>query len=62
MQFFNIIEKSSGFKVLFICVFLDTIFGVLRAIKEKKVNSNVGIDGLIRKFRNVNFLFIFYGY
>ena len=50
MQFFNIIEKSSGFKVLFICVFLDTIFGVLRAIKEKKVNSNVGIDGLIRKF------------
>ena len=50
MQFFNILSKSSGFKVLFICVFLDTIFGVLRAIKEKKVNSNVGIDGLIRKF------------
>lgn len=50
MQFFNMLEQSSAFKVLFLCVFLDTIFGVLRAIKEKKVNSNVGIDGLIRKF------------
>lgn len=29
---------------------LTQFFGVLRAIKEKKVNSNVGIDGLIRKF------------
>lgn len=27
----------------------DTVFGVLRAVKEKKFNSNFGIDGAIRK-------------
>lgn len=32
-----------------IAVVFDTVFGVLRAIKEKKFNSNAGIDGAIRK-------------
>lgn len=50
MQFFNILYESKELKVLLICVLLDTIFGVLRAIKQKKLNSNIGIDGLIRKF------------
>lgn len=50
MQFFLILNESKDLKVLLICVLLDTIFGVLRAIKERKLNSNVGIDGLIRKF------------
>lgn len=50
MQFFNIISKNVGIKVLLICVMLDTIFGILRAIKQRKLNSNIGIDGLIRKF------------
>lgn len=50
MQFFIILNESKELKVLLICVLLDTIFGVLRAIKERKLNSNVGIDGLIRKF------------
>ena len=50
MQFFNIISKNIGIKVLLICVMLDTIFGILRAIKQRKLNSNIGIDGLIRKF------------
>lgn len=50
MQFFHILYESSSLKVLLICVVLDSIFGVLRAIKEHKFNSNVGIDGLIRKF------------
>ena len=50
MQFFNIIQKDVGIKVLLICVLLDTIFGILRAIKQRKLNSNIGIDGLIRKF------------
>ncbi len=27
----------------------DTFFGILRAIKEKRFNSCVGIDGAIRK-------------
>jgi len=30
-------------------IFLDTFLGVLRAIKERKFNSCVGIDGGIRK-------------
>lgn len=50
MQFFNILYESNFLKVLLVCVVLDSIFGVLRAIKEKKFNSNIGIDGLIRKF------------
>lgn len=50
MQFFIILSKSIGLKVLIVLIVLDTIFGLLRAFKEKKVNSNIGIDGLIRKF------------
>ena len=36
-------------KIVLIAIVCDTIFGVLRAIKEKKFNSNFGIDGAIRK-------------
>ena len=50
MQFFNMIEECTELKVLLVFVVLDTIFGILRSIKEKKLNSNIGIDGLIRKF------------
>lgn len=50
MQFFNILESSNELKVLLIFVVLDTIFGVFRSIRQKKLNSNIGIDGLIRKF------------
>lgn len=35
--------------VIFAIVF-DTIFGVGRAIREKKLNSCIGIDGALRKF------------
>ena len=37
------------FEILLIAVLLDTGLGVLRAIKEHKFNSCVGIDGAIRK-------------
>lgn len=37
------------FRALLICVSLDSILGALRAIKEHKFNSCVGIDGAIRK-------------
>ena len=47
--FFNLILESSFLKVLCVCIVLDTIFGILRAIREKKLNSNIGIDGSIRK-------------
>lgn len=36
-------------KIVVIMIVLDTILGVLRAVKEKKFNSNVGINGAIRK-------------
>ena len=49
MRFFNLILESSFLKVLCVCIVLDTIFGILRAIREKKLNSNIGIDGSIRK-------------
>lgn len=50
MQFFYILQDSKLLKVLLILVLLDSIFGGLRAIRERKFNSNLGIDGLIRKF------------
>lgn len=50
MSLFEYLNNCSELKVLLILVLLDSIFGCLRAIREKKFNSNVGIDGLIRKF------------
>ena len=44
-----LLEGNSFFRILLIAVTLDTILGVLRAIKEHKFNSCVGIDGAIRK-------------
>ena len=40
-------------QLVVIAVVCDTVFGVLRAIKEKKFNSNIGIDGAIRKIAMV---------
>ena len=37
MQFFHILSSSSEFKVLLIFILLDTFFGSIRAIKEKKL-------------------------
>lgn len=41
--------QSKLFQVLVVLVVMDIIFGTLRAIKEKKFNSCVGINGMIRK-------------
>lgn len=49
MRYFDFLLNNDLLKVLVICIVLDTIFGVLRAIKQKKINSNIGIDGIIRK-------------
>ena len=49
MNYFHHLVNKSAFKVLIIVVCLDCIFGILRAIKQKKINSTIGIDGLIRK-------------
>lgn len=45
----TLLSNNSFVKILLIAVALDTILGVLRAIKEHKFNSCVGIDGAIRK-------------
>ena len=42
-------EAHLFFKLLLYAVLLDTLLGVLRAIKEHKFNSCVGIDGALRK-------------
>lgn len=45
----TLLASNAFVKILLIAVALDTILGVLRAIKEHKFNSCVGIDGAIRK-------------
>lgn len=42
-------SKHLFFKILIYAVLFDSILGVLRAVKEHKFNSCVGIDGAIRK-------------
>lgn len=48
-SFLNSLASSSMIKILLIVIVLDTIFGILRAIREKEVNSAIGIDGIVRK-------------
>lgn len=40
---------SKFFQILIVLVIMDVIFGVLRACREKKFNSTIGINGMIRK-------------
>lgn len=49
MQFISYLLNNESVKVLIIFIVLDTIFGILRAIREKSINSSIGIDGIIRK-------------
>ena len=49
MLFLTNLLNSQETKILIIVIVLDTIFGILRAIKEKELNSTIGIDGTIRK-------------
>lgn len=52
MDFNVILSKlinNKSMQVLCIVIVLDLIFGILRAIKERKLNSCIGIDGMIRK-------------
>lgn len=48
-ELFTLFAAHLFFKILLYAVIMDTILGVLRAIKEHKFNSCVGIDGAIRK-------------
>lgn len=49
IAFLQSLIQNNIFKVLIVFILMDVIFGVLRAIKEKKTNSCIGIDGIIRK-------------
>lgn len=48
-EIMTLFAAHSFLKVLLIAVLMDTILGVLRAIREHRFNSCVGIDGAIRK-------------
>ena len=48
-EIIGLVETHYFLKILIIAVLMDTILGVLRAVKEHKFNSCVGIDGAIRK-------------
>ena len=36
-------------QILIVFIILDVLFGIFRAIRDKKLNSTIGIDGIIRK-------------
>ena len=49
MEKFISLLNNDGMKVLIVVIVLDLILGILRAIRERSVNSCIGIDGMIRK-------------
>ena len=48
-EYYEIMVHNKGVQLLIIFIVLDVIFGVLRAMREGKLNSTIGIDGIIRK-------------
>ena len=48
-EYYEIMVHNKGVQLLIIFIVLDVIFGVLRSIRERKLNSTIGIDGIIRK-------------
>ena len=56
MMFFEELLNSNGFKILLVTICLDCIFGILRAIKQRKLNSSIGIDGIIRKCGMIDYM------
>ena len=49
MEFMNMAASNKIMQLVVLAIVFDTVFGVMRAIKEKKFNSCAGIDGAIRK-------------
>lgn len=48
-QILNVLKNSVCLKIVVAMIVFDTILGLLRSIKERKLNSNFGINGAIRK-------------
>lgn len=61
MEFIYYLKEIKSFQILLIVIVMDIVFGTLRAIKDKSLNSTFGINGIIRKVRN-DFICHFYGY
>ncbi len=49
MEFIDAAARNKVIELVVLAIVFDTIFGVLRAAREKKFNSCAGIDGAIRK-------------
>ncbi len=49
MEFISTAAQNKMIELVALAIVFDTVFGVLRAAKEKKFNSCAGIDGAIRK-------------
>ena len=49
MEKFISLLNNDEMKVLIVVIVLDLILGILRALREKSINSCIGIDGMIRK-------------
>lgn len=45
----QLFADNTCLKIVMILIVFDTILGLLRAVKERKINSNFGINGAIRK-------------
>ena len=48
-EYVELLRINSFVKVVILTIILDTVLGLLRAFKDKKLNSTVGINGAIRK-------------
>lgn len=49
MKIVSLLTDNMNLKVLILFIVFDVIFGMLRALRERKINSTIGIDGIIRK-------------
>lgn len=49
MKFLLYLKSMKSFQILLIVIIADIVFGLLRGIKEKSLNSTFGINGMIRK-------------
>ena len=48
-ELINAVRSNIILQLVFIAIAMDTVFGVVRAIREHKFNSCFGIDGALRK-------------
>lgn len=49
IKFTTSLWQNQIFKLCVLCVVADTIFGCMRAVKQREFNSCFGIDGALRK-------------